>query len=145
MRPVSLWIIRLALAVQFICILLVPSLIAAAESPRGVWLAEWLRPQTAVLSPGARTAKGERTIGVLSLRDGKLSFVEQIGQIDWELDLDQIRQLTVLNGGRWLSIVSVAGDEYVISIMDANMTRVSPKRVLAMIEPTVQSLAAHRR
>lgn len=144
MRPVSLRIIRLALAVQFICILAVPSLIAAAESPRGVWLAECLRPQAADLSPGARTA-GERTIGVLRVRDGKLSFVEQIGQIEWELDLDRVEQVTVVNGGRWLSIVSVAGEEYVISIMNANMMRVSPKRVLAMIEPTAQSLAAHRR
>ena len=45
MKTTSLWIIRLALTVQFIGVLAVPSLVAAAESPRAMWMAEWLRPQ----------------------------------------------------------------------------------------------------
>lgn len=134
MRTTSLLIIRLALAVQFICILAVPSLVAAAESPRGMWLAEWIRPHAP-----------ERTIGLLRVRDGKLSFVEQVGQIDWELDLERVRQVTTVNGGRALSIVSVAGEEYVVSILGPNLTHASPKRALAIIERAVQSMAANTR
>ena len=35
MKPASIWIIRLALTVQFLGVLAVPAIIAAAESPRG--------------------------------------------------------------------------------------------------------------
>ena len=45
MKTASLWIIRVALAVQFLGVLAVPALVAAAESLRGRWMAEWLRPQ----------------------------------------------------------------------------------------------------
>ena len=45
MKTTSLWIIRLALTVQFVGVLAVPSLVAAADSPRAMWMAEWLRPQ----------------------------------------------------------------------------------------------------
>ena len=76
MKTTTLWVVRLALTVQFLGVLAVPSLLAASDVPRGMWMAEWQRPQVA-----------ERTIGVLGVRDGKLSFVEQIGQVDWELDL----------------------------------------------------------
>lgn len=141
MKTTSLWIIRFALAVQFIGVLAVPSLVAANDSPRGIWMAEWLRPMAS-----------ERTIGVLRLRDGKLSFVAQVGQVEWELDLDSVEQVTAVSGpstalraGRAVSIVSVTGQEYVISILEPNMTLASPKKALAVIERAVQSVAAHSR
>jgi hypothetical protein len=99
-----------------------------------MWLAEWIRPS-------AR----ERTIGLLRVRDNKLSFVEQIGQIDWELDLERVKQITAVNGGRALAIVSVAGEEYVVSILDPSLTHASPKRALAIIERAVESMAANTR
>jgi hypothetical protein len=145
MKTSSLWIIRLALAVQFVGVLAVPSLVAATDSPRAMWMAEWLRPQPADLSPEAPGAKGERTIGVLRVRDGQLSFVEQIGQVEWELDLANVKRVAPINGGRSLSIVSVAGEEYVFSIMDLNMTPASPKKALGIIERAIQSLAANHR
>jgi hypothetical protein len=44
MKPRTLWIIRAALTVQFLGVLAVPLLVAAAESPRGTEVAEWFRP-----------------------------------------------------------------------------------------------------
>ena len=46
MKTGSLWIIRLALTVQFLGVLSVPVLVGVAESPRGTWMAEWLRPHS---------------------------------------------------------------------------------------------------
>lgn len=152
MKTTTLWVIRLALTVQFLGVLAVPSLVAASESPRGMWMAEWLNPtqwpalsQSNGLPSIARSATEGRTIGVLKIRDGKLSFVEQIGQIDWELDLAGLKKVTPANGGRAISIVSVSGDEFVLTIMDPNMSQSSPKRAIAIIERAVQSLSANNR
>ena len=143
MKPASLWIIRLALTVQFIGVLAVPSLVAASESPRAMWMAEWLNPHSADLSPIARSATGERTIGVLRIRDGKLSFVEQIGQVDWELDLANVKRVAV--AGKALSITSLSGEEFIVTIMDPNLTQGSPKKAMAIIERAVQSIATNNR
>ena len=126
MKNSSLWIIRLALTVQFLGVLAVPTIVFAQESPRALWMAEWLRPHSI-----------ERTIGVLKLRDGKLSFVEQIGQVDWQLDLASIKKVATVNGGRALLIVSITGDEYILSIMEANLTTASPKRAGSLIERAI--------
>jgi hypothetical protein len=134
MKTTSLWVIRFALMVQFLGVLAVPLLVAASEAPRATWLAEWVRPQVA-----------ERAIGVLRLRDGTLSFVEQIGQVDWELELATVKRVALVNGGRSLAVVSLSGEEFVITIMDPNLTNGSPKRALAIIERAVQSLATNSR
>lgn len=134
MKTASIWIIRLALTVQFAGVLAVPTILAATESPRGLWMAEWLRPQVA-----------ERTIGVLKVRDGKLSFVEQIGQVDWELDLTTVKRIATTNGGRSLLVVTASGEEFVVSIMDLNMVPGSPKKVMATIERAVESAATSSR
>jgi hypothetical protein len=127
MKNSSLWIIRLALTVQFLGVLAVPAIVFAAESPRALWMAEWLRPHSI-----------ERSIGVLKLRENKLSFSEQIGQADWELHLSKIKKVAAVNGGRSLLIVAINGDEYVISIMDADLTRASARRATATIERALQ-------
>jgi hypothetical protein len=146
MKTTSLWIIRLALTVQFVGVLAVPSLVAAADSPRAMWMAEWVNAVQAgdALSPGARDREG-RTIGVLKIRDGKLSFVEQIGQVDWELDLATVNRVAVINGGRSLVIGSVTGEEFVVSIMEANLTLASPRKAIALIERAVKSVASNSR
>ena len=97
MKTASLWIIRVALAVQFLGVLAVPAIVAAAESPRGIWIAEWLNPTNEPALSERRTSLGEdrlesngRTIGVLRLRENRLTFVEQVGQVDWELDLARV-------------------------------------------------------
>ena len=133
MKPRSLWIIRIALTVQFLGVLAVPALVATADSPRGLWMAEWLRPHSI-----------ERSIGVLKLRDSKLSFVEQIGQVDWQLDLSRVKRIATVNGGRALLIVSVTGDEYVMSIMDADLTPSSSKRAQATIERAIETTMGGR-
>jgi hypothetical protein len=127
MKTGSLWIIRVALTVQFLGVLSVPAIVIAAESPRALWMAEWLRPHSI-----------ERTIGVLRLRDHKLTFTEQIGQVDWELDLARIKRVATVNGGRALLIVAQTGDEYVVSIMDASLTPGSPKRAATTIERAIE-------
>jgi hypothetical protein len=127
MKTASLWIIRVALAVQFLGVLSVPALVAAAESPRGTWMAEWIRPHSI-----------ERTIGVLRLRESRLTFVEQVGQVDWQLDLARVKKIATVNGGRSLLIVSQNGDEYVVSIMETNLTPVSAKNAGALIERAMQ-------
>ena len=134
MRTGSLWIIRLALTVQCLGVLSVPALVAAAESPRGLWMAEWLRPHSI-----------ERTIGVLELRNSKLTFVEQIGQADWQLDLSSVKRIATVNGGRSLLIVSVTGDEYLMSIMDSDLTPGSPKRVATTLDRALQLHGANSR
>ena len=134
MKTSTLWVIRLALTVQFLGVLAVPSLLAASEAPRGMWMAEWLRPQVV-----------ERTIGVLRVRDGKLSFVEQIGQVDWEVDLAGVKRVATVNGEHAMSIVSMSGDEFVVTIMDPNMAQGSPKKAVAIIERAVQALATNSR
>ncbi len=127
MKTGSLWIIRVALTVQFLGVLAVPALVAAAESPRALWMAEWLRPHSI-----------ERTIGVLRLRENKLSFVEQVGQVDWQLDLARVKKVATVNGGRALLVVSMTGDEYIVKIMEPDFTPGSPKRALSIIERAIE-------
>ena len=131
MKKSSLWIIRIALTVQFVCVLAVPALVAAAESPRGIWLAEWVRPQST-----------ERTIGLLRLRDGKLSFRQQVGEVGWELQLASLKRAVVSNGGRALTIESAAGERYVVAVMEPDLTIGSPKKVLTMIDRAMQASGA---
>ena len=131
MKPASLWIIRLALTVQFLGVLAVPAIVGAAESPRGMWMAEWLRPHSI-----------ERTIGVLRLHENKLIFTEQVGQVDWQLDLASVKRVAAVNGGRSLLIVSRTGDEYVVSIMETDLTPASAKQAGALIERAMQSPTA---
>lgn len=134
MRTASLWIIRLALTVQFLGVLAVPTLLAAAESPRGMWMAEWIRPQTV-----------ERTLGVLALRDGKLTFSEQGGQAGWEVDLAGIKRVAQSTDGRALTVETAAGDQYVTAIMDGTLVRQSPKKALSVIERALQLQSANGR
>jgi hypothetical protein len=134
MKTASLLIIRLALAVQFAGVLAVPTLLAAGQSPRGTWMAEWLRPQTVT-----------RTLGVLTLRDNKLAFQEQAGAARWELELENVKRVAPANDGQALTIVTIAGEEYVVAIMDPSLNRTSPKRALTVIERALQLQAANRR
>ena len=79
------------------------------------------------------------------MRDGKLSFVEQIGQAGWELDLASVKRVAAINGGKSLSIASVTGEEYVVSILEVNLTQASPRKAISLIERAVQSVAASSR
>jgi hypothetical protein len=134
MKTATLWTIRIALTVQFLGVLAVPTLLAAAESPRGIWMAEWMRPQVV-----------ERTIGVLTLRDGKLVFAEQLGQARWEVDLVDIKRVAPSPDGRALMIVTATGDQYITAIMDPTLVRQSPKKVLSVIERALQLQTANGR
>jgi hypothetical protein len=134
MKSATLLIIRLALAVQFFAVLSVPTLIASAESPRAMWLVEWIRPSLA-----------ERTIGVLTMRDGKLTFSEQVGQAGWELDLANVKRVAAVNGGRALAITSHSGEEFVTLIMDPSLMPQSPKRAMSTIERALQVLSTNNR
>jgi hypothetical protein len=152
MKPTSLWIIRVALTVQFLGVLAVPTLVAAADSPRAMWMAEWVNPIQGPALSEERTSRSEvrpesngRTIGVLRIRDGRLSFVEQLGQIDWELELANVKKVSTTNGGHSLWIVAGSGEEYVLSIMEANMTQASPKKAASLIEHAIESVATNSR
>lgn len=129
MKPLTLWIIRVALTAQFLGVLAVPVLLASTDSPRAKWLAEWVRPQAA-----------ERTFGVLRIRDGKLSFVEQVGQIDWELNLSDVKRVTALNSREFV-VTAISGEEFIVSVMDANFTTASAKKAVTIIEHARESLA----
>ena len=131
MKTSSVWIIRIALMVQFIGVLAVPALVASAESPRATWLAEWVSPQ-------ARESNG-RTIGILKLRDARLSFDEQAGQ-GWAIDLPELKRVTI--SGRALIIESNSGEKFTVAILDSNMTMGSPKRVLSTIDRALQIAGA---
>lgn len=126
MKNASLLIVRVAVIALFIGGLSASSLLASAESPRGMWMAEWIRPQVA-----------ERAIGVLTLRDGKLSFAEQAGGTGWEVELANVRRVGQLNA-RSLVVVTDRGEEYVAAIMDPSLTRISPKKVVIFIERALQ-------
>ena len=134
MKTSSLWIIRVALTVQFLGVLAVPAIVFASESPRALWMAEWFRPHAI-----------ERSIGILTLRDNKLSFTEQVGRDEWQLPLSSVRKVATVNGGRALRIVALNGDEYIVSIMEANLTPASAKRARATIENALQLQAANSR
>ena len=137
MKRPSLRVVLLAFTVLSIGFLAMPEQVSAAsESGRGMWLAEWIRPQAQGSAP--------RSIGVLKLRDGRLTFAEQNGQLDWELDLASVKRLATANGGRALVVASITGDEFIVSIMQPDMTQGSPKKALSIIERAVQSLAASR-
>jgi hypothetical protein len=150
MKTTSLWIIRIALTVQFLGVLAVPTLLAASESPRAMWIAEWVNPNQGLALSEGRTSRSEvraesngRTIGVLRIRDGKLSFVEQLGQIDWELELANVKKVATTS--RSLLIVSLTGEQYVLSIMEANMMQTSPKKAASLIERALESVATNNR
>lgn len=134
MKFTSKWIFRIALAVQLAGVLLVPALVAAQDAPRGLWMAEWLRPQATA-----------RTLGVLTLRDGKLAFAEQVGDQKWEVELAAVKRVASTNGGKALLVVTAAGDEYVMAIMQPNLTAQSPKKALTTLERALQLLAANNR
>ena len=134
MRAVSLWVIRVALTVQFVGVLAVPAIVAASESPRAMWISEWLRPRTV-----------ERTIGVLKLRDNKLSFAEQSGQAEWSIDLASVKRVVLSSNGKTLTVESNSGESFVMSIMEPNLTQGSPKRVIATIDRAMQSFSASAR
>jgi len=131
MKTSSLWIIRVALTVQLIGVLTVPAALAAAESPRAMWMAEWLRSRAV-----------ERTIGVLKLREGRLSFTEMSGQAEWSIDIASVKRVS---SGRTMTIESSTGETYVMSIMDSNLTQGSPKKVVATIERAMQGMSASNR
>lgn len=133
MKTTTLWIIRLALVVQFLGVLAVP-LFAQKQVARGTWMAEWLRPNVV-----------ERTIGVLRLQDGKLFFTEQAGQAHWEVELTAIKRVATTNGGKALLIVTVKGEEYVTSIMRPSLMPQSPHRALDVIEKALQQQALESR
>ena len=127
MKKSSILIIKLALLVQFFALLAVPVLVAADEAPRAMWMAEWMR---------ADAVDGERTIGVLRLRHGKVSFVEQVGQVDWELDFASVKKVAAA-GGRVI-LTSLRGEEFVLVVMEPNLMPMSPKKVAATIERAIQ-------
>ena len=131
MKTSSLWIIRVALIVQLIGVLAVPAAVAAAESPRAMWMAEWLRSRAV-----------ERTIGVLKLRDGRLSFTEMSSQAEWSIDIASVKRVS---SDRTMTIASSTGETYVMSIMDSNLTQGSPKKVVATIERAMQEMSASNR
>ena len=137
MKTSSFWIIRIALTVQFLGVLAVPALVAAAEAPRATWLAEWVNPSsTDALSPEAREREG-RTIGVLRLRDGQLTFSEQVGQVEWALDLSAVKRVNSVNG-RTLSIETLSGRTYLLSILEGKQTIGSPRRAVTTIDRALQ-------
>jgi hypothetical protein len=133
MRTLSLWIIRVALIVQFLAVVAVPGLFAAKEASRASWMAEWLRPDLA-----------DRAIGVLVLRDGTLRFMEQVGQTDWQLDLANVKRVALVNQGKAISIVSTTGQEYIVSIVGADLAQMSPKKAVSMLDRAIQELATTR-
>ena len=131
MKPSSLWIIRVALTVQLIGVLAVPAAVAAAESPRAMWMAEWINA-TAERLVGHSAQRDGRTIGVLKLHDGRLSFTEMSGHAEWSIDVASVRRVS--HNSRTMTIESSTGETYMMSIMDSNLTQGSPKKVVAMIE-----------
>jgi hypothetical protein len=86
-----------------------------------------------------------RAIGVLRLRDNRLTFTEQVGQAEWQLDVAAIRKVSTINGGRLLVIESVTGDEYTVRIIEANFAEGNPKRAKATLERAIEALAATNR
>ena len=136
MRKSSLWIIRSALTVQLLGVLSVPAAVAASESPRGTWIAEWLRPRkTDGLSPVAREREG-RTFGILTLRDGKLSFVEQTGDARWQVDLASVTRVSAVNRAL---IVESLGGAYVVATMESDVAPASPNTVVEVIDRAMQA------
>ena len=129
MQRASMWIVRIALAMQFMGILAVVPLQAAEEQPRAMWMAEWIRPDT-----------DDRAIGVLRLRDGKLTFAEQLGKVDWMVELSDIKRVASQN--KALATTLANGNEYVVSVMEANLTPASPKKAMAALERAIQTVAA---
>jgi hypothetical protein len=125
MKTTSLWIIRAALTVQFLCVLAVPVLVAqdnAPSLPRAIWIAEWVRPAVA-----------ERTIGVLKLQQNRLLFDEQAGHASWTIDLASVKRIVNAHG-RSVTIETIGGQTYVLAIMERDLTIGSPKRVVDIIE-----------
>ena len=137
MKQSSILVIKLALLVQFFALLAVPVLIAADEAPRAMWMAEWIRADVE-----GGIAKGERTIGVLRIRDGNVSFVEQVGQVDWELDFAGVKRVATA-GGRVI-LTSMRGEEFVVAVMEPNLMPMSPKKVAATIERAIQVATTSR-
>ena len=78
------------------------------------------------------------------MRDTRLTFVEQVGQVDWELDLARVRKIATVNGGRSLLIVSQTGDEYVVTIMESDLTPASAKTASALIGRAIDNVSGGR-
>lgn len=142
MKNSSLWIIRVALTVQLVGVLAVPAALAAAESPRAMWMAEWINA-TAERLVGHSAQRDGRTIGVLKLRESTLSFAEMSGHAEWSIDVASVKRVS--NNGRTMTIESSTGETYVMSIMDSNLTQGSPKKVVDRIDRAMQGMSASNR
>ena len=129
MKKTSILAIKLALAVQFFALLSVPVLVASNDAPRAMWIAEWVRSNT-----------DDRAIGILRIGDGKLSFIERVGQVDWDLELVSVKRVAVVNDR--VTITSMSGEEFLVRVMEPNLMPMSPKKVAATIERAMQSLMA---
>lgn len=134
MKTATQVIIRLALTVQFLGVLAVPTLLAAAQAPKGTWMAEWLRSDS-----------NERTMGVLTLRDGKLSFAQDVGDVGWVVELANVKRVAPSADGRALVIQTIGGEEYVAAVMDPSMARIQPNKVINVIEQALKQLAQSSR
>jgi hypothetical protein len=104
-----------------------------SESPRGMWLGEWLRPHSI-----------ERSIGVLTVRDNKVSFSEEIGKPDWELELSRVNRVVTINAGCSLLIEAATGTEFIVSIMEADLTPGLAQHASSVIERAMQRQLAPR-
>ena len=132
MKKTSVVAIKLALAVEFVAILSVPVVIASNDAPRAMWLAEWVRPDV-----------DGRTFGIFRLRNGAVSFDEQVGQGDWVVDLTSVKHVAAANGR--VIVTSTRGEEFVVVVMGPNMTAMSPKNAVAAIERAIQVATANSR
>ena len=117
------------------CVLGVPAAVAANDAPRATWIAEWIRAEVSQA----------RTIGVVTLRDGKLSFRESSGPAEWSFDVTTIKSVDSTNNGKALSIELMSGETYVVLVMNPDLTNASPKKLAAALERAVQYLMASRR
>jgi hypothetical protein len=116
------------------CVLAVPVAVASTETPRTMWMAEWIRPNVST-----------RTIGILTLRDGKLAFDEQAGPAEWSVDITSIKRVSIANNGKALSIVVTSGDEYLVTVMNPDLTIGSPKKVADVMERAIQAATTNGR
>lgn len=123
----------LALSMLFVALVLTSG-VHADEAPRGTWMAEWLRPNV----------EG-RTMGVLTLRDGILTFAEQGGDGGWRVEVSTVKKVASANDGRALLVQQTNGTEYVVAIMKFDLMPVSPKKVMAVIQTAVQLNSATSR
>jgi hypothetical protein len=120
--------LRLLLPLSFVALLALPAPVFAANE-HAAWMAVWDQD-------GSEFRRS--LVGLLTLRDGTLTFKADNGLGGWEIQMADVKRIAVSEGyGKWsyaIELESLTGEKEYVAIMDGQLLMASPKKVVKVLE-----------